>query len=100
VKTKLEKNQIAANPLFTLKYSKNDKEISRFAVIVSKKIDFRAVARNRVRRQIASCIGEMLERIVPGVDFLFIVKKEAIGKKTIEICSAIDSIIRKESLIK
>lgn len=99
-KTRLEKSHIAANPLFTLKFGKNDKEVSRFAVIVSKKIDLRAVTRNRVRRQIISCIEKMLEKIILGYDFLFIVKKEAVGKKTIDIYNAIESIIKKEKLFK
>ncbi|HZJ18344.1 MAG TPA: ribonuclease P protein component, partial [Patescibacteria group bacterium] len=58
VKTKLENTHTVSNPYFTLKYGKNGKDTSRFAVIVSKKIDLRAVVRNRARRQIISCIEE------------------------------------------
>lgn len=100
VKTRLGKNKTVLNPFFTLKYGKNEKEISRFAVVVSKKVDLRAVARNRIKRQIISCIEGMIDKIIPGFDFLFIVKKEASSRKTIEICNAVGSIIKKENLIK
>ncbi len=100
VRARLEKSQTVLNPLFTLKYGKNEKGVNRFAVIVSKKVDIRAVARNRTRRQIMSCIEKIIDKTVLGFDFLFIVKKEAVGKKTIVICKAIESIIKKENLIK
>jgi ribonuclease P protein component len=60
---------------FVLKISKNQISESRFGFVVSKKIDKRATARNRIKRTFRACIEEALENIKPGLDFLFIVKK-------------------------
>lgn len=59
---------------FFLKVSKNNEDVSRFGFVVSKKIDPRATARNRIRRVSRSCIEEMIAEIVPGVDMLFLLK--------------------------
>ncbi len=43
-------NMLAKTPLFSLKGRKNGGKDNRFAVLVGKKIDSRAAARNRLRR--------------------------------------------------
>ena len=61
--------------LYVFKIAKNQKNVSRFGFIVSKKIDKRATVRNRIRRKFRSCIEERLSEIERGYDFLFIFKK-------------------------
>lgn len=85
---------------FILKVGPNERKESRFGVLVSGKIEKKAVVRNRIKRQLQSCIGNLLEKIKPGFDFLFIVKKEALDKKTEEICQEIEKQLKKGGLFK
>lgn len=45
---------------------------SRFAVVVSKKVDKRAVVRNRIRRRLYSIIQEIIPEINTTYDIVFI----------------------------
>lgn len=69
--------------------------ISRFAFIVSKKISPLAVQRNRIRRLLSEAIYSGIEKIKPGNDFVFLVKKLIIGKNLTEIKKEIESIFVK-----
>lgn len=89
-----------ANPFFTVRYAKNDFEESRFAFIISKKVDSKAVIRNRIRRQFSEGIKNLLVDIKPGFDFIFIVKKEILDKTTAEIQKEIKLTLKKGEIIK
>ena len=73
--TKLIHATFARSPLFGLKYVKNSLGVSRFAFVVRKSVDKRAVVRNRIRRVFRSCIEELQKQIVPGYDMLFFLEK-------------------------
>jgi len=83
--TKFDKKDIYTSPFFVLKTTRNDKSFSRFGFIVSKKIDKRATIRNKVKRKIRVCIETNFDKIKPGYDMLFILKKQILGKTTKEI---------------
>lgn len=52
-----QQGQTVRGPLMTLRYSKNTKrQTYRLAVVVSKKVDKSAVARNRIRRRIYEAV--------------------------------------------
>lgn len=87
-------------PYFNVKIRKNRENISRFGIIVSKNVDKRAVTRNRIRRQVRSCIEDNLKRIKKGYDVLFILKKEILFKKTREICLLINKELKHQKLIE
>lgn len=61
------------NSLFLLKTASNKEENSRFGIIISKKIDKRAVKRNRMRRLLQQFIQDHLSLFPHQADFLFIV---------------------------
>ncbi len=92
--------QVLSTGLFVLKFAKNNQEASRFGFLVSKKVDLRATVRNRIRRQTRKCIEDRLPRILPGLDLLFILKKEAQGKETKETCVLVEEALRKGNLYK
>lgn len=69
--TKLSHAQYARTPYFAVKYAQNNLQVSRFAFVVKKTVDKRAVVRNRIRRVLRSCIEELIREIVPGYDMLF-----------------------------
>jgi ribonuclease P protein component len=83
--TKFDKSQSFTSPFFVLKFTKNEQTFSRFGFVVSKKIDKRAVVRNRLKRQIRSCIETNLDKIASGYDLLFVLKKPLLKKTTAEI---------------
>lgn len=61
--------------LFDLKIAKNGKDLSRFAFVVSKRIDKKAIVRNQVKRKFREFIERNLNQISRGYDFLFILRK-------------------------
>jgi ribonuclease P protein component len=52
----LRKGEETATKLFIIRYIKNSEGLNRFRTIVSKKIEPKAVARNKLRRQIYEAI--------------------------------------------
>jgi ribonuclease P protein component len=82
------------SPLFTLKVSNSSNDYPRFAFIVSKRLDKRAVARNELRRRFRSVIEENLESFGRNRDFVFYLKPGAIQAKREEILTEIGKIIK------
>lgn len=78
---------------FTLKISENNLDRKRFGFVVSKKIDKRAIGRNKIKRIYRACIEKDLKEIKPGYDFLFIIRR----MPDKEICSRIKETIKKVS---
>lgn len=65
-------------PQMTIKYQKNNHSGPRLAVVVSTKVDKRAVVRNRVKRQIREVLRLEVFKIKKDQDILFIVKKSCL----------------------
>lgn len=60
---------------FIVKTVPNDVPVSRFGVVISKKVDKRAVVRNRMRRLIHHAVGIEFAQVAGTRDTLFIVQK-------------------------
>lgn len=73
--TKLNHPRFIRTSLFSVKYASSGLTISRFAFVIKKTADKRAVIRNRIRRVFRSCIEELLVEITPGYDMLFFLEK-------------------------
>jgi ribonuclease P protein component len=58
---------------------------SRFACIISTKVDKRATRRNRMKRLIRASISHLLPRLQGSADYVFIVKKDISEKPETEI---------------
>jgi ribonuclease P protein component len=99
VKSKATHSSVVKSQTFLLKLSQNNLSLSRFGFIISKKIDKRAVIRNRTKRVIRSCIEEMLKKIKQGYDMLFILQKSAVGKKRYEFYNEIEKLLSEKQLI-
>lgn len=74
-------SRLFSSPFFTMKVKNNGLLYNRFLTIVSKKTEKTAVLRNRLKRVLASCLREFDKEILPGHDFIFILRKEA-GRST------------------
>ena len=85
---------------FNLKIGENSLGVSRFAFVVSKKIDPRATERNMLRRKVRSCIEEIFDSIRQGNDFIFYPKQEAIRITRGQFLEEVKSFLTREKLLK
>lgn len=88
------------SPIFILKYGKNQLAESRFGVIISKRIDKSAVARNKIKRIIMEYARIKLDQMRTSTDILFIIKPAIKDKKLEEVEKEIDSSFSKAKLYK
>ena len=96
---KLTRAHFSKSDLYGLKYSENNLSISRFAFVVKKSVDKRAVVRNRIRRIFRSCIEELREQILPGYDMLFFLEKGIIDKRQADLCQELRTFLEQRHLI-
>lgn len=85
---------------FTLRFWENRESLSKFAFIISKKIDKKAVIRNKIKRSLARVLEEILTEIKPGYNFVFIVKKEILGKSQEEVAENVKEVFKTNNLLK
>lgn len=90
----LNHSKTIQTPYLGVKYTSNNLLLNRYGCVISKKIDKKAVTRNRIRRLIHSCLEEKWLTHA-GYDILFIVKKASVGVSRQTICLALDDIMRK-----
>lgn len=95
---KLVNPRIITTPYFILRFSRNNLLLSRFRFTVSKKIDKRAVVRNKMRRHMSHCIEQMFGRICGGFDMAFSLRAAAINKKEEVLNSAIIEVFEKQQI--
>ena len=72
----LKKGELSKSNLFLIRHIKNDENFPRFRVIISKKLEAKAVKRNKLRRQIYESIRENLNQSNINTDFILIPKKK------------------------
>jgi ribonuclease P protein component len=85
---------------FILKEKKNELTVNRFGIIVSKKIDKRAVVRNKIKRFLRTTLMDSYGKMSVGHDILIIVKKGISGKTKEENLLAIENALGKAGVIK
>jgi ribonuclease P protein component len=84
---------------FILKFSKNNLPYSRYGIIVSKKIDKRAVKRNQIKRKLRSYLEAIQPRVKTGYDMLFIARPNIKEKTRTEIGLQIQESCSKGNLL-
>lgn len=87
-------------PQFVLKAKKNRLTINRFGIIVSKKVDKRAVVRNRIKRLLRTKLANLDKKMSFGHDMLFIVRKEILNRTKEENQLAIENVLEKAGAIR
>ncbi len=85
IKRVMNIGKIFLTKFFNFKIVKNNLEHSRFCIIISNKVDRRAVVRNRIKRQISEVIRLNILKIKSGYDISVIVKSSIINKETKKI---------------
>jgi ribonuclease P protein component len=96
----LKNPKTISSKYFALKTCPNKMPVSRFGFVVSKKIDKRATARNRLKRKMRSCVEEIFDRIEVGWDFIFYAKKEGIVAERSLVLKEINDIFKKETYLR
>ena len=61
---------------FILKTKENAFSYPRFAFVISKSVDKRAVVRNKIKREMTTAVSSLLEK-AGGKDYIFILKRSA-----------------------
>ncbi len=76
----LRKGAESTSKLFIIRYKKNEQGFSRYRVIISKKIDAKAVKRNKLRRQVYESIRTNIPKKEEiSYDYILIPKKKIIN---------------------
>lgn len=99
-KTRVEKSRSLENPFFTLRIAENNLSYNRFRFVVSKKVDKRAVVRNKIRRKFNECIRSLWEEIKTGFDLIFYIKKSISEEEEKNLSMIIKETFIKNQLLK
>lgn len=89
-----------SSPLFNLRISDNGEEVSRFGLVVSKKISKSAVARNKIKRSLRIAIENNLEKISSGKNIIIIAKKEFVDAEKEVLGEKFIEVIKKANILK
>lgn len=73
--TRLTQPSTFASSNFTLRFCKTERPESRLAIVVSKKVDKSAVARNRIRRLVSAFMQENWKSLACSMDMIIFVQK-------------------------
>jgi len=84
---------------FRLMLTQNNLGFSRFAFTVSKKIDKKAVVRNKIKRAMRDCIQELQEQIVNKYDMLFILQKNSREESRNSLCHEVRELLKEKRLM-
>ena len=85
---------------FVLKKRKNGLLLNRFGIVVSKKVDKRAVVRNKIKRIFRNVLVDLNSNILCGHDILFIAKIGSLNKTREEVQVSIENALGKAGLMK
>lgn len=90
----------ANGSLFSFIFLRNTSPVSRFAVIVSKKVAPRAVDRNRMKRLVREAVHHRLLQLAPGYVGIILLSKKLSGKIAFQTVSPdIEALFRRVHIL-
>jgi len=98
--TSANKSKLFTSPLFNLKVSENQERKLRFAFIVSKRIDKRAVVRNKTKRILRTFIEKTIDKLKNGQDIVIICKKALTTEQAKEASHSLEIMFRRANILK
>jgi len=84
---------------FVLRIKENGLTLNRFGIIVSKKIDKRAVVRNKIKRMLRRSLEGLSKEMTIGHDMLFLVRPGIINKSA-QTNIVLRQILEKANILK
>lgn len=93
-------NKILNDTFFVVRFKKKCLETPRFAVVVSKKIDKRAVGRNQLKRRITQIIQDVLKEKDISVDMVFYIRAKTKDLTQEELGNHIKQVLKKAVIIE
>lgn len=90
------KGRVSQYGSFGVVKAREDDEEKKFGVVVSKRISKKAVERNKIRRVIMEAVRKRLGEIRGGSRWIFLVKRNILGKRTEEIERETGEVISKQ----
>lgn len=88
-----------STPLFLLRFRENKLLYNRYGFVISKKINKRAVARNRIKRIFSTVLMILEKQIKTGYDLLFIVKTDVSKLKSEKLGETLKTDLTKKGMI-
>ena len=98
--TKTKENKLFTSPLFNVRISDNKESQIKFAFIVSKKIDKRAVIRNQTKRVLRSAVEGIINRLKLGENVIVISKKQLVPEQKEEVSESMKALFGKAAILK
>lgn len=99
IKTLFARGKSVFGSIVGMKFRRNNLPVSRFAVVAGLKISKKAVARNRLKRQVRAVIHEVLPQIASGYDVLLFFKPGATDKTFKQIKTQVLSSLKSAKLL-
>ncbi len=91
--------QKAYSPELNLKWIKNNQPYSRWGIVVSLKVDKKAVVRNGIKRRLRAILREKINSLVPGWDVIIMTKDKIKELDYSQLQNVFLGILRKNNLI-
>ncbi|MBI4096302.1 MAG: ribonuclease P protein component [Candidatus Levybacteria bacterium] len=85
---------------FVLKLRENGLSLNRFGIIVSKKVDKRAVGRNKIKRMFRNVLVSLSKNMISGHDILFITRSGVLSKTKEENQKIVESAMEKAGIMR
>jgi len=86
--------------VLSFKVANNDRDETRFGLLVGLKVSKKAVVRNKLKRQIRSIISQELPLIKRGKDVVIVVFHSILDKKFVEIKISLQNGFKRLNLYK
>ncbi len=93
-----QRGALVQDNFLAIRFLPNQQSASRFGLAVSAKAAKKAVDRNRLRRQLNEIIRLHLKDIVPGRDFILVVKTKLVGVDYKSIEAILIGLLKKKNL--
>lgn len=95
IKQQMRKSRSFVVPSCTMLVANNALSYNRYGSIISKKVDTRAVVRNRLRRMCYGCIRDFVKDVSQGYDVIFIFKASVLEIPKENFCGIIETALKK-----
>lgn len=99
IKRLFAKGRGVFDELCGLKFLPNGLPITRFAIVAGTKVSKKAVARNRVKRQVRAIVQKQLGALTPGYDAAMLIRSAALKATFVQIEEHVIKALKKAKLL-